>query len=329
MARELDEAALWPIVQALAAGGWVSGEGLAAQLGIGRAALAKRLAHLADWGLEWEAQAGLGYRLAAPLRLLEVPDIRAALPALWRDRLEVQLLRRTDSTNSRLLETPGEAPRALLAEMQTGGRGRRGRSWRSPFGVNLYLSLAWRYPAWPPQLSALPLALGVAVATALREHGVPAVGLKWPNDLWVGDAKLGGLLVEQRGEAGGDCRLVIGLGLNVSMRAAQAADLEQAWTSIDRLLPAQAPADRSLLAGTLLGALATSCERFEQTGFAPFLPAWRALDILAGRAVVVRTEGSAPLHGEAVGVDAHGALRLRTADGERQLTAGDISLRPV
>src|SRR3546814_7105530 len=105
--------------------------------------------------------------------------------------------------------------------MQTAGRGRRGRSWISPFGANLYLSIAWSWPAWPPELSALSLAIGVACAKVIENHGIADVRLKWPNDLLVDDRKLGGILIEHRGEAGGACRVVVGIGLNLQMVANQ------------------------------------------------------------------------------------------------------------
>src|SRR3546814_20529580 len=115
--------------------------------------------------------------------------------------------------------------------MQTAGRGRRGRSWISPFGANLYLSIAWSWPAWPPELSALSLAIGVACAKVIENHGVADVRLKWPNDLLVDDRKLGSILIEHRGEAGGACRVVVGIGLHLQMVANQASEVTQAWVN--------------------------------------------------------------------------------------------------
>ena len=132
--------------------------------------------------------------------------------------LEVAL--RVDSTNQRLIEAASAGdPQALFAEAQSAGRGRRGRDWRSPFGANLYLSLAWSFAGWPPKLGTLPLAIGITAARALAACGLPGVQLKWPNDLRIGDAKLGGILIESRSEIGGSCRVIIGLGLNVAMTA--------------------------------------------------------------------------------------------------------------
>jgi BirA family biotin operon repressor/biotin-[acetyl-CoA-carboxylase] ligase len=328
MARALNEDDLLELVDALASGEWRSGEELAAQAGVTRAALGKRVGHLRDWGLEVEAEAGRGYRLAQPLQRLDAARIRALLPA---DRAlrGLEVLPRTDSTNQRLLEgDPAADPQALFAELQTAGRGRRGRQWRSPFGANLYLSLAWSFPAWPPQLSALSLAVGVACARALRGAGLREVMLKWPNDLRVGERKLGGILIEQRGEAGGACRVVIGIGLNVAMTVAQAGELGQPWVSLqDALAQAgrEAP-ERNALAAALLGELLAALERFQHEGFTPFLPDWAALDLTANQPV--RIEGaSEPLHGIARGVDAQGALIVEAQGRRHHVHSGEVSLR--
>jgi BirA family transcriptional regulator, biotin operon repressor / biotin---[acetyl-CoA-carboxylase] ligase len=329
MARPLGEDELLRLIDALASGEWCSGEALAAQAGVTRAALAKRVSHLRDWGLDVEAEAGRGYRLSQPLQRLDAAAIRAALAPATRDRLRsVEVLARTDSTNQRLLEADAaQDPQALFAELQTAGRGRRGRSWRSPFGANLYLSLAWSFAAWPPQLSALSLAVGVACARALRAAGLDAVMLKWPNDLRVGDDKLGGILIEQRGEAGGACRVVIGIGLNVAMTPAQAGNLGQPWISLHAALAAagRQPPPRNALAAGLLDQLVAALLQFDTAGFEPFLHDWNTLDLTANRPV--RIEGAEPLQGIARGVDPQGALIVEAQGQRRQVHSGEVSLR--
>lgn len=329
MARALDEAALLRLVDALAPGGWVSGAALATASGVSREALSKRMRHLADWHLQVESRPGLGYRLAQPLQRLQAADIRAALPQAWRQRLTLELLPRTDSTNSQLLARAAtQDPQALLSELQTAGRGRRGRVWRSPFGANLNLSLAWSFGAWPPQLSTLSLAVGVLCARALRRVGLEGLALKWPNDLWLNRAKLGGILIEQRGEAGGACRVVIGIGLNVAMSEQQAGVIDQAWTTVGEGLRAvgRAVPSRSELAAVLIGTLLDGLEQFTADGFASFATEWSALDMTRGNAVTI-TGASEALEGVARGVDIDGALLVETAQGTRAVHAGDVSLR--
>jgi BirA family biotin operon repressor/biotin-[acetyl-CoA-carboxylase] ligase len=328
MARPLSEDELLRLVDALAPGEWRSGEALAAQAGVTRAALAKRMDHLREWGLQLEAEAGRGYRLAQPLQRLDAARIRAALPAPQRLR-GLEVLARTDSTNQRLLEAePAQDPQALFAELQTAGRGRRGREWRSPFGANLYLSLAWSFPAWPPQLSALSLAVGVACARALRVAGLSQVRLKWPNDLRVGEYKLGGILIEQRGEAGGACRVVIGIGINLAMSAEQAGALGQPWTSLQAAMAAggRRPPERNAFAAALLGELLAALTEFEEAGFAPFLADWSWLDATANQPVRIEG-GGAPLLGIARGIDAQGALIVEVQGQRHHVHAGEVSLR--
>lgn len=364
MARPLSEDELLRLIDALAPGEWQSGEALAAEAGVTRAALAKRVTHLREWGLQVEAEAGRGYRLAQPLQRLDAASIRTLLPAQASAKLrQVEVLTRTDSTNQRLLEADSaQDPQALFAELQTAGRGRRGREWRSPFGANLYLSLAWSFPTWPPQLSALSLAVGVACARALRKAGLDQVMLKWPNDLRIGNDKLGGILIEQRGEAGGACRVVIGIGINVSMSPEQAGALGQPWTSVQAALastsnsenPPFAPSspegaepfrpsrvareascieggastapERNALAASLLAELITAITEFETAGFTPFLHDWSTLDATANQQVRIEGGGE-PLQGIGRGVDAQGALIVEAQGRRHHVHAGEVSLR--
>jgi BirA family transcriptional regulator, biotin operon repressor / biotin---[acetyl-CoA-carboxylase] ligase len=325
MARSLNIDSLLPLLRTLADGGWHSGEALAREAGITRAGLSKRLQKLMQWGLEIETQPGRGCRLLHPLELLDADLVRGALPPGLRARIAIRVLAGTDSTNTQLMAANGAGdPQALLAEHQSAGRGRHGRSWHSPFGTNLYLSLAWTFPQWPAELTALPLATGVATAAALDELRLESLRLKWPNDLWCGDAKLGGILIEQRGESGGACRVVIGLGLNVAMRSATTAHIGAPWTTLAEQL-GKAPS-RNALAGRILAQWVAMLERFAREGFAPFEPGFRALDLLRNRAVQLALPDG-ELGGIARGVDETGALLVDTGDTRRRILSGDVSLR--
>ena len=330
MARSLNEEQLLPLLRTLSDGGWHSGEALAREAGITRAGLSKRLQKLMQWGLEIETQPGRGCHLVHPLELLDQDLIRGALPPALQARVKVEVRAGTDSTNTQLLNADAAAdPQALLAEHQSAGRGRHGRSWHSPFGTNLYLSLAWTFPQWPATLTALPLATGVATADALDELKLANLRLKWPNDLWCGDAKVGGILIEQRGESGGACRVVIGLGLNVAMRSATTAHIGQPWTTLAEQLgkaPSRGTPSRNGLAGRILAHWVAMLERFALEGFAPFEPRWRALDLLRNRAVTLALpEGE--LAGIARGVDESGALLVDAGETRRRILSGDVSPR--
>lgn len=325
MAQVLGEDELLALVDRLADGQWHSGEKLAAAAGISRAALAKRIDRLGDWQLAVEARHGLGYRLAAPLARLDAARLQAAVDGA----LRVRVIAVTDSTSTRLLDAPAaDDPQALLAEYQTAGRGRRGRTWVSPFGAQLAMSLAWSFDALPPQLATLPLAVGVACARVLRAQGLQRVGLKWPNDIVCAGRKLGGILLEHRGEGGGGCRIVAGIGINLALQPAQAVDVVQPWINLDDALRAERapPAARNALAAELLRALAALMRDYPRSGFAPWVADWEAFDITREQPVRVLL-GERMIDGVAHGVDAQGALIVEAGDERHRLHSGEVSLR--
>lgn len=262
---------------------------------------------------------------------LNAASLRAALPATTQSRIaSLDIVDSIDSTNSELLrrETPAQGIAALFAEHQTGGRGRQGRVWASPPGSNLYMSVARRFDGTLARLGGLSLVAGIAAAEALHALGAGTVRVKWPNDLVVIDGdcllKLGGVLVEANLQNGRP-RAVLGLGLNLQMPAATAANIDQPWTDLRALLGEVLPT-RNRVAATVLAALAEGLDRFDAEGLAPFLPRFAALDALRG-AEVTATIGDRTHAGVAGGIADDGALRLRTEDGELLLRAGEVSVR--
>jgi BirA family biotin operon repressor/biotin-[acetyl-CoA-carboxylase] ligase len=305
--------------------GPASGAALARELGLTRAAIWKRVQNLRDAGIAIDADPARGYSLGAPLELLDADAIVAALPPPAREELAaLEVDFETDSTQRQALRSPPPAHgcRVHLAERQTAGRGRRGRAWHSPLAANLYLSVARRFSGGFAALSGLSLAVGVATAEALHATGATSVRLKWPNDLVVASRKLGGILVDLRGEAQGPCDVVIGLGLNVRMPATT-PDLDQPWCDLAGL--GFAPG-RNVLAARVLATLLPALATFERDGLAPFLARWRAFDALAGRAVRIH-DGARVHDGVALGIAGDGALRVRHDDGERNWHGGEVSVR--
>jgi BirA family biotin operon repressor/biotin-[acetyl-CoA-carboxylase] ligase len=310
--------------------GPASGAALARELGLTRAAIWKRVQNLRDAGVAIEAGPARGYVLAAPLALLDADRIAAGLSTPARQELAALHLEfETDSTQARAQAAPPppQGAAVFLAERQTAGRGRRGRAWTSPLAAHLYLSVARRFAGGFAALAGLSLAVGVAVAEAVRHAGLPQIALKWPNDLVVGERKLGGILVDLRGEAQGPCDAVIGLGLNWRMPASAGDGIDQPWCDFASLAPSAVP-DRNALAATVLDALLPALAQFDRDGMSGFAERWRALDALAGRAVQVR-DGDRRHDGVALGIDATGALRVRHAEGERRWHSGEVSVRPA
>lgn len=307
--------------------GALSGDALARELGQTRAAIWKRIQGLRAAGVAIEGRAGDGYRLLQPLELLDRERILVQLdPAVAAALAGLEIGWTLGSTNSELLRrsAPLRGTEVLLAERQTGGRGRRGRQWASPLAANIYLSLSRAFAGGLSRMGGLSLAAGVAVGEALRALGIAGVGLKWPNDLLVDGRKLGGLLVEGGGEFAGPARAVVGLGLNVRMPAAVAPAIGQPWTDLDTL--AGMPVSRNAVVATLLSHLLPALEQFEDEGLAPFLPRYAALDVLAGRHVRVE-EGGILHEGIARGLAEDGALRVGTEGAERHFHAGEVSVR--
>lgn len=307
----------------------MSGDLLAQETGLTRTAIWKRVQALREAGVAIVGSAGHGYALEQPLDLLDADALLGGLPAAAQAEIaSLDVAWSVDSTNSELLrrDTPAAGCAVLLAERQTGGRGRRGRSWTSPLGAHIYLSLARRFGGGLARLGGLSLVAGVAAAEGLRDLGLSRVGLKWPNDLVIDGRKLGGLLVEGGGEAGGPVRAVIGIGLNVRMPAAQAGLIDQPWLDLAQALPE--PASRNAVAQAVLGRLLPALAVFDAEGLAAFRPRYAALDALHGQRVVVRLD-SGDVFGTAEGIAEDGALRLRTPQGLRDFHAGEVSVRAV
>ena len=264
---------------------------------------------------------------SGPLELLDEQQILAGLPAGARDRLRcLTVLREIDSTNRFLLqrEGTGEAGvQACVAEMQTAGRGRRGRAWHSPFGANLYLSVLRSFAEPPESLQGLSLAVGVAVARAMQYFDVPRIALKWPNDIQLGGGKLGGILLEMSSASDASCRVVAGIGVNIDMPGDASASIDQPWTD---LAAHGANPGRNRLASRVLAEVIMAEEEFSQAGFEAFHRDWDLLDGLRDREVVLQDNAS-KRRGTARGVDASGALLLEVDGRCERIVSGDISLR--
>lgn len=238
--------------------------------------------------------------------------------------VQVEVVAQTGSTNADLLAAlPLSANRLLIAESQSAGRGRAGRSWLSGEG-SLTFSLAWKFALPLHALSGLPLAVGVALAETLDELGV-RVQLKWPNDVLKDGAKLAGILVETQSHGPGALWAVIGIGMNLAMPDELEARIGRPAAGA----PWLAQMERDALMGKLVTHLARCLIEFEEKGFAAFSARWNRLHAYQGCAVAIIDRGVTLERGVAAGVDDSGVLLLDTAAGRIPVLAGDVSLRPV
>ncbi len=263
------------------------------------------------------------------MRNMTLPLSRQRLVALCRPAahgVAIRLVAETGSTNADLLAVLDDltAPTLLIAESQSAGRGRSGRTWLSAPGASLTFSLAWRFKLPVHGLIGLPLAIGVVIAEALAPFGVEA-RLKWPNDVLMEGRKLAGILIETaaaKSAAGEATWAVIGIGLNLALPAGMAAQIAYPVADL-----AQVQIEREALMAALLNGLAEALPQFEGESFKPFVGRWNALHAYAGQPVCVLEHGQVLHEGKAVGVDQIGRLVLDTAVGRIAVMAGDVSLR--
>ena len=311
------------LLRLLQDGQFHSGEELGAAVGVSRAAIWKRLQALeAEFDLQIHKVRGRGYRLEAPLSLLDSDSLCAS------STYPITLLQQVDSTNAqamRHLASGAVPPFLVIAEQQTAGRGRRGRSWASPFGENLYYSLVLRVSGGMRQLEGLSLVVGLALLQALRDAGVADAGLKWPNDLLVGGRKIAGILLELSGDPADVCHVVIGIGVNINMRVTpQGEVIDQPWTSLRQVLGEQV--DRNVFVAGLNRQLERYLQLHQVQGFAALREQWEANHLWQGR-VVVLAAGAQTIQGRVLGVDDAGALRLQIDGQEKVFSGGELSLR--
>lgn len=305
---------------------------LASQLGMpSRQALSDLCTSLPEW-LELEGDRAI---LRARPDWLEEQAIAAAVGEV-ETSYQLILPFRTGSTNQDVLDRLSLEPDstdldflACLTETQTAGRGRRGRQWHAGLANALLCSLGWYQRSPSPYLGLIPLVMGLAVAQVLREETDKALSesirVKWPNDVYVGDAKLAGLLVESKPMSGGaGMAVVVGLGLNLRVETAHIPDPNQATTSLHRLMPALP--DRNWLAGRILRTFMQAQQQVLEGGFAPFATAWEALDYLKDRPVTLML-GEQQIQGQAKGISEDGNLLVETNTGLRAFHCGEVSVR--
>nr|WP_318385189.1 bifunctional biotin--[acetyl-CoA-carboxylase] ligase/biotin operon repressor BirA [uncultured Enterobacter sp.] len=308
------------LISILADGDFHSGEQLGERLGMSRAAINKHVQTLRDWGVDVFTVPGKGYSLPEPIQLLD-----EALIGRQINQGNIAVLPVIDSTNQYLLDRIDQLKSgdACVAEYQQAGRGRRGRKWFSPFGANLYLSMFWRLEQGPAAAIGLSLVIGIVMAEVLHDLGADQVRVKWPNDLYLQDRKLAGILVELTGKTGDAANIVIGAGINLAMRHVETDVINQGWINLQE---AGISIDRNTLAVRLITELRAALELFEQEGLTPYLTRWKKLDNFINRPVKLII-GEKEIFGISRGIDSQGALLLEQDGAIKPWMGGEISLR--
>lgn len=309
------------------------GNALGVHLGISRNAVWKSMQKLADYGVQFNSHPKLGYQLQCPLMLIEQQPLKNACHQLG---INAEVFDSVSSTNDLLKNmSSNKAKHCVVAEQQTAGRGRLQRSWFSPFGMNVYLSLRYYCPRDVSELSGLSLALSIAVLNALKDL-VPAgdFKLKWPNDIvtytrhdhqW---QKVAGLLIELEAESHGSCAIVIGIGVNANMSQEKALPIDQPWEALCHLH--ETLIDRTELCLALCRRVDNALAKFTAEGFTMFAEQWGQLDALANQPITLRC-GQSIIHGKARGINALGQLQLIDDQGiMRCYASGEVQqVRPL
>jgi BirA family biotin operon repressor/biotin-[acetyl-CoA-carboxylase] ligase len=320
------------LIAVLADGCFHSGSALGERWRVSRAAIAKAIGKLTYLGLDVCAVKGKGYRLVDRISLLDAQCILGSVDAKNKSRInQFEIFPTLPSTNSYLLDQvsdhlqlPDSSLNICLAEMQSAGRGSRGRNWISPFGQNVYMSLLREFSVGAQSLGGLSLAIGVGVARVLEKFHIDEVGLKWPNDVFVSKKKAAGILIEIKGDALQICHVVIGIGVNLKLSNEQMTAVQQPWTSL--AAHGFNIARRSEFVGELLNSVIEVVDEYERLGFEVFMAEWAQKDLAAGSQLELKV-ANRTLSGVGRGVDRTGSLLVQIGHSVEAYSNGEVSLR--
>ncbi|MHC1696495.1 MAG: biotin--[acetyl-CoA-carboxylase] ligase [Geobacteraceae bacterium] len=305
----------------------ISGEELGSALKVSRTAVWKHVKNLLSQGYQIESVPSRGYRFLAAPDVLTSLEITSGLQTK-RIGCQVSSVRETESTNLlafRLAENSAPEGTVVIAEAQTGGKGRLGRHWESPPGVNLYCSVILRPPMSPVRAPQLTFLSAVAVARAIEEVAQLQPTIKWPNDVLLNGRKVAGLLNEMSAETDTIHCVVLGIGVNINMRLEQfPSDLRQPATSL--YLEKGVSVNRVDFTRALLTSLDALYNDYLVHGFPGIREEWLSRSTVQGRRVRV-SFGNGEMEGVVSGVDNDGALLIARGDGtQERVLAGDVTI---
>lgn len=299
-----------------------AGSDIAETLAISRTAVWKIIQRLKKYHVDIHSQ-HQGYQLTSPLILFDKKKIESLVD---RSKITMEIFEHIPSTNNYLKEKyPLKNNHFCISEYQSKGRGRLGRAWASPFGRNIYCSFRYVFNKDIGEIAGLSLVVGILIARAL-EGLSPTLKpqLKWPNDIYVNNQKMGGILIDLMAEANGHCTAIIGIGLNVNMKDEGSKDIDQPWTSLEHALNEKL--DRNSVVAQLMQSIVGGIEVFHEKGMEPFLSEWQRYDLLLNQEVSL-TMGKQAISGIAKGVNSHGYLLLELPSGNIEpFSYGDTTL---
>ena len=315
------------LLKTLQNGEFHSGEHLAATFELSRSAISNHIKAMCELGIEIFSVKGRGYKLANPIELLSYDQISRYLSASNKDKTKlIQVENLVTSTNDIVKAQMQEVESGFccLAEAQSAGRGRRGRTWVSPYASSLYFSMLWRFSSGYQAMAGLSLMIGVIVNDTLLEMGVGQCQLKWPNDIYFNNQKSAGILIEVEGQVGASASAIIGIGVNIRLPN-DVKGIDQAFTDLHSI--SEQFIGRNKFAAALIDNLWQALPLFEKEGMKPFISRWQKADLYNNKEIKLLS-GKNVTVGISRGIDETGALLLEIDRKIQAFHGGEISVRP-
>lgn len=328
MSKESSQRIRTLLIKTLQDGNFHSGEDLAETFDLSRSAISNHVKALCELGLEIFSVKGRGYKLANPIELLSHSQINQFLsPSNKPQNSLIHVENLVTSTNDVIKAQlhSAESGYCCLAEAQSAGRGRRGRTWVSPYASSLYFSMLWRFSSGYQAMAGLSLMVGVIVNDTLNELGLAQCQLKWPNDIYVNNQKLAGILIEVEGQVGASASAIIGIGVNIRLPN-NIEGIDQAFTDLYSI--SEQEISRNKFAALLIQNLWQALPLFENDGMKPFIKRWLQADLYHNK-VIKLLSGENVTIGLSRGIDETGALLLEIDGKIKAFHGGEISVRPA
>ncbi|UDG79245.1 Bifunctional ligase/repressor BirA [Candidatus Ecksteinia adelgidicola] len=290
-------------------------------LNIDQKTLDQYIQSILTWGVNVLIIPNKGYILLNSIQCLKINHILNFL-----EDKRIIVIPIVNSTNQYLLDhiCSLKSGDVCISEYQKHGRGRYGRKWISPFGMNICLSIFWCFKKELITVIGLSLIIGIIVAEVLQGFGATDVRVKWPNDIYLNNRKLAGILIECVKKNNFNY-LVIGIGINIAMQDTFKNIINKKWINLQE---AGIYIDRNKLTAILINEIRYSLKKFECSGMIPFLDRWRRLDNFINQSVKLLINKHY-IFGICRGIDQHGALLLDQEGIVKSFFNGEISLRTI
>ena len=314
---------IYALIKKLANGAFHAGDNLASELLVSHSVICNDIKVLETLGLKVNEIPGRGYQLTQPIHLYEQNKILSAMSST--DLCEIEILPWIGSSNTYLQQkckNKNLTKHFIFVESQINGKGRQGKQWSSPFGTNLYCSIAWIFNKLD-KIVQLPLFIGIMALELLRQMGVENIELKWPNDLLVQGEKIAGILIDSSIDASNICQTVIGIGINIEPTCGM-IDINQPWTSLQLKLGKSI--DKNIIAKMLIDTCLNYLPKFEDNGLEIFAQTIEKVDYLRNKQIQI-IQSNVIYNAHCLGIQSDGSLKVNINGNIKTIYSGDISVR--